>query len=363
MASSSGIPESRIQAQQRVDDIQAFYRELKQLDQDQVLRLDPAQIQSLRLHHQSVTERYRQTFEIDPDTASRQLSLGMRIASLIGALALAVSLFFLFYRFWGLFGEVGQVAILCLATAGTFSLTLWLRQRDVAGYFSKLSAMIAFAALALNITMLGQIFNITPTDKALLLWAVYGFFFAYLCDARLLLAAGIVCLMAFIASRVGTYGGLYWLSAGERPENFFPAGLLIFLVPLLFRQVRFSGFASTYRVSGLLAFFIPVLILSNWGSGSYLGWSRDMVEGVYQVLGFVVAGLVIWLGIRKGWRDTVNTGITFFVIFLYAKIFDWWWESMPKYVFFFVLGLVAILILIVLQRLRHALTLKREGVE
>lgn len=28
--------------------------------------------------------------------------------------------------------------------------------------------------------------------------------------------------MGFIAARVGTWGGGYWLSVGERPENFFP---------------------------------------------------------------------------------------------------------------------------------------------
>ena len=57
---------------------------------------------------------------------------------------------------------------------------------------------------------------------------------------------------------------------------------------------------------------------------------------------------------RRQWSDTVNTGITFFVIFLYTKFFDWWWESMPKWLFFFVLGLAAILILLVLKRLRRS---------
>jgi hypothetical protein len=45
----------------------------------------------------------------------------------------------------------------------------------------------------------------------------------------------------------------------------------------------------------------------------------------------------------------------FFVVFLYTKLFDWWWDAMPKYVFFFVLALVAMLFLLVLRRLRVAL--------
>ncbi len=64
---------------------------------------------------------------------------------------------------------------------------------------------------------------------------------------------------------------------------------------------------------------------------------------------------MIWLGARRNWADVRNTGITFFVIFLYTKFFDWWWEAMPKYLFFLVLGLSALLILLVLRRLRTPL--------
>jgi hypothetical protein len=39
-------------------------------------------------------------------------------------------------------------------------------------------------------------------------------------------------------------------------------------------------------------------------------------------------------------------------VFLYTKFYDWWWEVMPKYLFFLVLGLSALLTLFVLRRLR-----------
>jgi uncharacterized membrane protein len=48
----------------------------------------------------------------------------------------------------------------------------------------------------------------------------------------------------------------------------------------------------------------------------------------------------------------VNTGVTFFVIFLYTKFYNWWWEVMPKYLFFLVVGLSAVLLLFVFRRLR-----------
>lgn len=345
---------NRSEAQQRADDIGVFNRELSRLEAEQVLQLGESQRSHLQSHQQALLAQYRATFDIDQNSQARQLSLGMRIASFLGALALAASVFFLFYQFWGLFGEVAQVAILLGASLGSFALTLWVQGRDSSGYFSKLAALVAFACFVLNIVMLGQIFNITPSDQALLPWAAYALLLAYATEARLLLVAGILCLLAFIAARVGTWAGIYWLGFGQRPENFLPAALLIFAVPLLISQRRFDGFAMPYRVFGLLALFLPLLVLAHWGDGSYLDYPASAIEAVYQLLGFIVAGVVIWLGVRRDWSDVVNTGLSFFVIFLYTKLFDWWWQSMPKYLFFLLLGLSAVLILLILRRLRSA---------
>jgi hypothetical protein len=210
-----------------------FNRELARLETAQVLQLNELQRSSLTAHQQGLLAHYRAAFDIDQNSQARQLSLGMRIASLLGALALAASVFILFYQFWGLFGEVAQVAILLGASPGSCALTLQVQRRDSSGYFSKLAALVAFACFVLNIVMLGQIFNVTPSDNALLSWAAYALLLAYATEARVLLVAGILCLLAFIAARVGTWGGIYWLRFGERPENFLPAALLMFAVPLV----------------------------------------------------------------------------------------------------------------------------------
>lgn len=342
------------QAQHRVNDILAFDRELHRLRDEGALALDSDQSDRLQDHHQRLLADYRARFDIDRDSQDHRLSLGMRIASFLGALALAASLFFLFYQFWGLFTESAQVVILIGASLISLLMTLYLQRRDASGYFAKLGAMLAFASFVLNVVMVGQIFNITPSDKALLPWAAYALLLAYTCNTRLLLAAALICVMGYVAARVGTWSGAYWLDVGERPENFFPAALLIFLLPSFLAQQRFDGFAAIYRVFGLLGLFLPMLVLANWGSGSYLPLRSASVENLYQVLGFIASALVIWLGARREWPEVVNTGLTFFVIFLYTKFFDWWWEVMPKYLFFLVLGLCAVLILLVLRRLRRA---------
>lgn len=102
----------------------------------------------------------------------------------------------------------------------------------------------------------------------------------------------------------------------------------------------------------MLTLFLPVLVLANWGQVSYLDLDRDTVEVFYQIVGFAGSAAAIWLGARRHWPEVVNTGVTLFVIFLYTKFFDWWWESMPKYLFFMVLGLTAVLLLFVFRRLR-----------
>jgi uncharacterized membrane protein len=351
---------SRTDAQHRADDIQVFRRELERLESEGVLALEVGQRDAVQAHHAQLLDEYAHAYDIDRDLKSRQLTLGMKAASFLGALALAASVFFLFQQFWGQFSTAAQVVLLVGSALGSFGFTLWLQPRDSSGYFTKLAAMVAFACFVLNLAMLGMIFNIAPSDKALLPWAALAFLFAYTCELRLLQAAGILCLIAFVSARTGTWGGMYWLDFGTRPENFFPAALGLMLFPRFVNHGGFPGFAAQYRVFGLLTLLLPVLVLGNWGYGSYLDWDANVVEGFYQITGFVLSGLAIYWGIRKQMGEVFNTGTVFFVIFLYTKFFDWWWESMPKYLFFLILGLLAILFLLVIRRLRGAL-LQGEG--
>lgn len=346
--------QSRSDAQRRADEVRSFERELERLRADGILALSDAQSRAVADYHARLLAGYARQFDIDRDAQAKQLSLGMRIASLLGALALAASVFFLFYQYWGLFSATAQVATLLAASLGTFAATMWIQRREGTGYFTKLAAMIAFVCFVLNISMLGQIFDITPSDKAFIAWAALALLLAYSCDLRLLLGAGIVCLVAFIGARTGTMFGMYWLYFGERPENFFPAAALLFAIPAVAPHERFAGFAAVYRVFGMLTLFLPMLVLANWGRLSYLDADPDFIKYGYQVLGFLGSAAATWYGVRRGWAHVVNTGVVFFLVFLYTKFFDWWWEYMPKYLFFLVLGLTAVLFLAVLRRLRTA---------
>jgi len=343
---------SKIEAQQRVDRVDHFRQELVQLEQDGVLSLDKEKSAQITTYHNKLINQLSKEFDIDSTQKVKQLSLVMKVTSFLGAIALGASLFFLFYQFWGKFSVATQVVVLVAAPLVSLIATWLLAEREKSGYFAKLFASVSFTCFILNLSMLGQIFNITPTDNAFLIWALFAFILAYAIDARLLLVAGIVCLTGFISARMGTWGGCYWLDFGDYPENFFPAALVLFGLSF-FRHHHFYGFRMTYRIASFLLFFIPILILANWGSGSYLHFSEKYIEYLYQLCGFSGSAVVIWLGIKQGWKDAVNVGTLFFTIFLYTKFYDWWWDWLPKYLFFLLIALVAILMLLIFKRLRH----------
>ncbi len=343
---------SKVDAQDRADQIKYFQAELKVLERDNIVSLDKDQHSTIGNYHQELIRELASTFDIDSNEHEKQLSLGMKITSFLGALGLGASVFFLFYQFWGGFSTNVQLFILIITPLLSLFATMQSFSREKTGYFSKIFALVALATFILNLSMIGQIFNIAPSENALLIWAIFAFLLAYAIDAPLLLGLGIILLASFLSAKTGTWSGCYWISFGERPENFFPASIILFLISLLPHN-KFPGFGSIYRVFAMLLFFMPVLILSNWGLISYINFSKESIEMLYQVIGFGLSAVAIFIGIKKGWPEVINTGNIFFTIFLYTKFYDWWWDWMPKYLFFLLIGLTAILMLFVFKRLRN----------
>lgn len=349
---------SRTEAQQRADQITAFRTELETLQQEEIVELQPEQQRAIDRHHHNLLRQLTLGFDIDTTKGQKQFSLGMGIVSSLGALALAASVFFFYFQYWGFLATKIQVTVLQTMPCIGLVLTVTAARLEKSGYFAKLFALISLVCLVLDLTMLGRIFNIAATPQALLVWAVFALLLAYAAETRFLLAMGILCLAGYLSAQTATWNGCYWISFGERPETFFPAALLLFLVSLLPHR-WYPGFAALYRVFALLLFFLPLLVLCNYGGISYLDMEPVMIEALYQVIGFVVAAVMIGLGIFFGWPETVNTANSFFTLLLYTKFYDWWWAWLPKYQFFLIIGLTAMLMLLLLQRLR-SLSIRRK---
>jgi len=347
---------SKNEAQKRVDQIQSFTKELSLLEGESVLTLTPEQKSAIGSHHKGVINSLGVTYDVDIHEEQKRYSFGMKITSFIGALALSMGLYYLLYPFWGYMSTSTQVMILTLLPFGMLLLTYYLSSIESTGYFTKIAALTTLVAFILNLIMIGSIFNITPTSNSLLLFALFGMLLAYATDTRLLLGASILILSSYLSAQMGTWSGMYWISFGERPENFFLPALVLFLIPSFVSHERYSGFESIYRVFASIIFFLPVLILSNWGYASYMTWGANSIEMFYQVVGFVVSGVGIAVGITKNWGEVASSSNIFFTLFLYTKFYDWWWEAMPKFLFFMIIGLSSIAMLMFFKKIRTAIS-------
>lgn len=345
---------STLTAQQRTDQIKSFQAELEILKGIDVISLTGEQSEKIAKYHQNLLSNYSLEFDIDTTKNEKQLSLGMKIASFLAALGLAFSIFFLFLQFWGNFKESTQVFILISTPTILLFLTYYLSKKQNKDYYTKIAALLTFTTFVLNISMIGQIFNITPSPNAFLVFSLFAFLLAYALNARLLLGVGIIFFSFFLSAKVGVWGGVYWINFSNYPENFFPVALVLFLLSFI-NHSKYTNFDVIYRYFSMFLFFLPVLILSNYGSISYINLAKESIEGFYQIIGFAFSAFAIYIGIKKGLSEVTNMGNVFFVIFLYTKLFSWWWGWMPKYIFFLIIGLSAVLILMILKRVRSEL--------
>lgn len=359
------IPEpearSRAEAQRRADRIAAFRDELRELIEQGLVEFAPADLERIRRHHDERLAALAEGYDVDLGEGAKRLSLGMRLASLFGALALAASAYLLFYRFWGLLSTPVQVAILIAAPLAGLAATAGVARRESTGTLATLTALVALACFVLDLSVLGDVFNLVPSPQALLAWGGLGMILAYAYRLRLLLFTGLGFLVCWAAATIVALGGASWTAVGDRPETLLVPALLACALPSIVPHRRCAEFAPIYRIAGLLALFIALLWLGNSGQDSVLPFDPDAVEGTYQVLGFLAAAGAVWLGIRRGWSEAVNLGSTFFVVFLGMKFVDWWWEWMPKYLFFLIVGAAAVLALLALKRLRGAMARAAAG--
>lgn len=338
---NNSVLQRKEEAQIRADRIHTFQEELKFLEGQEILILSEEQRKRLVTYHHEVLKDLSHQFDIDTDKTQKQMSWGMRIVSFLGAIALSAAVFFFFYRFWGQMSTSVQVGILIgMPILLTLAIEAGARLEKTL-YFTSLIGLVAFASFVLNLSLLGTIFNIIPTQNAFLAWGLFALIIAYTYGLHLLQVAGIFCLLGYLSATAGTWSGIYWLSFGERPENFIIAGFCLTALSLVPHR-SYTRFPVMYRLFGMLSVFIAILVLANWGKTSYIMIPAEQVEHIYQAAGFIVAGMTIWLGIRYHHADAVNLGSTFFTIYLYTKFYDWWWKWMPKYLFFLVVGAVAI---------------------
>ena len=343
-------PLARRDAQQRADRLRIFREELEALERQQVLALSDEQRARLEPFLEQTLKDLASRYDIDTSESQRQLSLGMRIISALGGVALCAAVFLFFYRFWGSIPTAGQMGILIATPLVGVAAMYFVSARERTLYFTGLIGLVTFASFVLNLVVFGQIFNIISSPNAFLAWGAFATALAFAFGLRLLLAAGLVCWLVFIPATIVAWTGVTWQSFFQRPESIVACGLATVAASFPARK----DFSGTFRLVGLLAVLIPLVELWHDGASSFLPLDPTVLERAYQVAAFVGAGLIIWFGIRADQPPVMNLGAVAFTIFLFMKFVDWWWDWMPKYIFFFIVGAIAIGLLMAFRKLRES---------
>jgi uncharacterized membrane protein len=338
--------------QDRADRLRMFQRELTELEREGAIELTAEQRMRLDAHIQTTLGGLSSQFDVDTTESQRQISLGMKIASALGGIALCAAVVLFLARYMGDWSTPLQVIVLVtipilLTLAAEFA-----ARREQTLYYAALISVVAFAAFVANLSMLGAIFNLAPTPNALAVWGLFGLAVAYHFGIRLVLAGGLISMLGWMTATTNTWRGWWWVEFEQRPEELMLAGLLLAVLPLLIKHVRRPDFPAVFRMVGMLAFFLAMLFMSAQGQHSYLPMEDKTVEHFYQMFGVVAAGIAVWIGVSRSLTGVVNIGTAFFAIFLFFRLIDWWWDWMPKYLFFLLIGLVALGLVAIFKRLR-----------
>ncbi len=348
------FPRNRAEAQRRADRIRAFRNELAQARSEGAVDLTADQEDRLARYHEALLGRLGREFDVDVTEGQKTVSLGMQVVALLGGLALAASVVLLFFRIWGLIPTTAQVGLLVAAPIAALAAVDWTARRGELRFTTIVVAAVAFAAFVLDLQALGTIFAITPTVAIFLSLALFALVLAYGYDSRLLLATGLVCLALYLAAVPSRLAGAWWGTFLDLWEGVLLAGAAVFALSLV-SQPRRVDFPPVFRMVGLAGIFLSLLVMSYNGNASWMPGTRDSVETVYQVASFVVSGGLLALGVLRRWPETVYLSAGAFIVYLVGKFFDWWWELLPRWLFFLLLGILALVLLWLFRRLRGRL--------
>ena len=350
-------------AQRRADRIGAFRTEMADLRGAGLLRISDEEVLAIEAHHGRVLQGLVRDFDIDTTERGKQLSLGIRVVSFLGAFAFAASVYYFFYRIWNGISTPLQAGILIGAPILMLFLTSEIARRERQRHFTLIAGLVTFACFVVETKLLESTFDITPSPHMILAWGLFGVILAYGYRLRLLLVIGLILLYGFSAALLLHMAGGHWPRFLSRPEGLFAGGILVCLLALSTHRRQSASFGSTLRVLGVTFLVTPTILLGMSASLSYLSGAERQIEIAYQVLGFSMSAGAMWLGIARRWKETVYTGTFFFVMLLFLEFVNWWWAWMPKYLFFLIVALASVAVLIGLRRLRMALATTPREVE
>ncbi|TFF37973.1 DUF2157 domain-containing protein [Mucilaginibacter psychrotolerans] len=201
-------------------------------------------------------------------------------------------------------------------------------------------------ATACCIAYLGKTFDNGSGHYSLLFLVsvlVYGFL-AWHMKSRLIWLFALVSLGSWFGTETGyqTNWALYFLGMNY-PLRFILFGLLLVAAcHILKNQKWFAFFWELTYVVGMLYLFMSLWLFSIFGNyGSLDTWWRIKQLNLFYwgIISAVVAGGFLLYGLKNKDAIAREFGITFLIIFLYTKYFEYFWDGTNKTLFFSILAL------------------------
>ncbi|MCJ8211909.1 DUF2157 domain-containing protein [Mucilaginibacter sp. RS28] len=166
---------------------------------------------------------------------------------------------------------------------------------------------------------------------------------AWRLESRLIWLFSLISLGSWFGTETGyqTRWADYFLGMNY-PLRFVVFGLLLVVLCRLLKEKKWFGyFYELTYVSGLLYLFLSLWLLSIFGNYGNMDswWKVKQISLFYWgIISAVVAGGFLLYGLKT--KDSIarEFGITFLLIFIYTKYFEYFWEHTNKALFFAILA-------------------------
>ena len=322
----------------RKDDI--ILRELRQWLDDGLIE---------RELHETLAAKYQR--------ASWDIGVIIRWALILGAIMLGIGLMTFFLTIIQSEGMVAIVLTLLCGLSYYFGFSLI----SGASYPKSGNALIAVACLLLcgDIFVIGHLLSTGSGHwpMLLLIAAVMYFAVAYLHNNTLVLVFGLIALATWFGTESGYISGwgAYFLGLNY-PMRFALVSPVVVLIGYLHTSLNVNvpeSFVKAYYAVGLLYINLSLWIMSIFGNyGDIDIWRKaSQVELLVFSLIWAIADVAIFLiGSRSRNRMFTGFAIVFFILNLYTRYFEWFWDDMRKSLFFIVLGAISIAVGLFFER-------------
>jgi hypothetical protein len=171
---------------------------------------------------------------------------------------------------------------------------------------------------------------------------VYGVL-AWNLDSRLIWLFALISLGSWFGSETGyqAHWGYYFLGMNY-PLRFVLFGFVLVLGCHLFRAKQWFGiFWEITYVVGMLYLFLAIWMLSIFGNvGQLYQWFQiKQINLVYWgIIAALLYGAFLLYGLKRNDNIAREFGITFLIILIYTKYFEFFWDRTNKPLFFAILA-------------------------